>query len=298
LIYRILSYGLLLALLATVHIASVGILTEKNTAFLKTNQQEQISALPAPLLRILAFDYKGIVSDALFIKGIVYIGGFLVQKNHPVERVRLSDSQWRAFLHVMDASTELDPYFQDPYYFANAFLTWDAGMIKEANAFLDKGSRYRHWDWSLPFFAGFNYFYFLQDNDKASEKLMEASRRNNKNLLLASLASKLAFKENKTENSILFLEEMINKTEDEQTREKLKTRLDAFNAILTLEKAVEAYQQKFGRMPEQIDELVKKNILAEIPQDPYGGEYFIDERGQVRTTSETKNLPVQNRQFH
>jgi hypothetical protein len=150
-IYRVLSYGVLLALLVAMHIISVGKLTEKHAAFQNAGYQEQLFSLPIPILKIVAFDYKGIVSDALFIKGLVYLGGFVSQNKTAEERIQLSDSQWRAFLHVMDASTDLDPYFQDPYYLANAFLTWDAGMIQETNALLDKGIRYRNWDPVLPF---------------------------------------------------------------------------------------------------------------------------------------------------
>ena len=49
----------------------------------------------------------------------------------------------------------------DPYFYANAFLPWDAHMTEETNRLLEKGSRYRDWDWMLPFFIGFNDFFFL-----------------------------------------------------------------------------------------------------------------------------------------
>jgi hypothetical protein len=295
LIYRILSYGVLLALLVAVHIVSVDKLTEKHAAFQKTGYQEQLFSLPIPILKIVAFDYKGVVSDVLFIKGLVYIGGFLSQKNNTEEHIRLSDSQWRAFFGIMNASTDLDPYFQDPYYLANAFLTWDAGMIQETNTLLDKGIRYRKWDPVLPFFSGFNYFYFLQENDKASEKLMEASRRHGNNPALANLSLKLAFKAHKTENSISFLEELIDKTDDKQTIKMFKTRIEAFRAILTLEKAVGTYKQKFGAVPINIDQLVINNIIREIPNDPYGGKFSIDTKGMIKTTSEAKLFPYQNK---
>lgn len=277
----------LLLLLAVVHFLSVNKLTEQHDILRKTGYQEQLFTLPSPILRIIALDYKGIVSDFLFMKGMTYIGSFASEEG----RFQLNEEQWRGFYNILDVATDMDPYFQDPYYLANAFLTWDAGMVREANVLLEKGSKYRTWDWTMPFFIGFNYFYFLQDYDKAAEFLMIASRRPGASPTMASLASKLAFKAKRTENSIAFLEEMIKKTDDKSMIKLFKTRVEAFKAILALEKAVDEYRQKFKRSPANLDELIKKKIIFEIPKDPYGGKFFVDSQGAIKTTSESLLLP-------
>jgi hypothetical protein len=283
---RGLIYGIL-ALLVAGHIFTVGILTEKHSALRKTGYQEHLFLLPAPVLRVAALDFKGLASDFLFVKGMVFIGGFI----SPGGRFQLEESQWSEFYKIMDASTDLDPYFQDPYYIANAFLPWDAGMVRETNVLLDKGTRYRTWDWSLPFFSGFNFFYFLQDYDKASERIMVASRRPGSPPLLASLASKLAFKANKIESSIFLLEEMLKNTDDESTKKIFETRIKAYQAIFFLEQAVSTYRRQFKRAPANIEELIKRNIITELPKDPYGGKFYMDLQGNVRTTSEQLLMP-------
>lgn len=283
---RELTYGLV-ALFVVVHIVAVGKLTDQQIALQKSGYQNQLFVLPSPILKIAALDYDGIVSDFLFMKGITYIGAFV----SPGGRFQLNALQWQEFYNILDVSTDLDPYFQDPYYFANAFLTWDAGMVRETNVLLEKGSKYRVWDWTLPFFIGFNYFYFLQDYDKAAEFLMEASRRPGASPSLASLASKLAFKAKKTENSIAFLEEMIKKTDDESMKKLFETRVEVFKAILVLEQAMDVYRQKFRRSPANVEELVKKKIIVEIPKDPYGGKFSVDSKGAIKTTSEYLLLP-------
>jgi hypothetical protein len=287
---RIVNAGLLILFVA-VHIVALNTLTEQHAVLQKSEYQNQLFVLPAPILKVAALDYQGIVSDYLFVKGIVYLGGFVSQKGSGIVQLNLNEHQWHEFYNLMDVSSDLDPYFQDPYYVANAFLAWDAGMIQEANTLLEKGSRYRTWDWSLPFFLGFNYFYFLQDHDKASEKIMEASRRPGASPVLASLASKLAFKSKKTESSILFLEEMIKKTDDESTKKMFEERVEAYKALLVLEKAVDDFKEKFRRVPADIDELIKKKIIAEIPKEPYGGKFYIDSHGAVKTTSESLLVP-------
>ncbi len=286
----------LLVILIVAHVALVNKLTSDRVSLSGTESQDQLFVLPAPILKVVALDYKGVVSDFLFIKGIVFIGGSTKQTGKGPVEIQLNDTQWRSFYSVMDVTTDLDPYFQDPYYLTNAFLTWDAGMVQETNTLLNKGIRYRDWDWTLPFFAGFNSFYFLQQNERASEYLMEASRRPGASPILVSLASKLAFKANKTANSILFLEEMINKTEDEATKKIFETRIDAYRSILALEKATDLYRQRFKKSPMNLDELVNKKILVAIPKDPYGGKFYIDSQGAIKTTSESLLVPYQRKQ--
>lgn len=237
--------------------------------------------ISGPLLKIISLEYDGLLSDYVFIKGMVFLGNRLDKE----KKLHLSKQDWRWVNQIFSISTDLDPYFVDPYYVVNAFLTWDGNMVQEANSLLEKGSRAREWDWSLPFFIGFNEFYFLENNDKASHYLMEASRRPGANPILADLAARLAFKAKKTENSILFMQEMLRKTEDGSLKEQLEIRLEALQNILFIEQAVKRYHDRFRRGPAKLKDLVAKGIIREVPQDPYGGSYFIDTDGAIRSTS-------------
>jgi len=284
---RVLPY-LLLVVLAVIHVIAVGNLSRADAV--RTMPENPLYVLPSSIMKVASLDYDGIVSDFLFIEGMAYLGSnFQYQGN--ILRIPLTEPQWKWFYGVMDVASDLDPYFLDPYYIVNSFLTWEAGMVREANALLEKGSRYRYWDWTIPFLIGFNQFFFLQENDKAADSLMEASRRPGASPVLASLASKLAFKAHRTENSILFLEEMIRKTDDESMKKLFETRVEAFKAILALEKGVVDYRKKFRRAPANLEELVKRHIIAEIPKDPYGGKYSLDAPGRVRSTSEDQLMP-------
>ena len=140
----------------------------------------------------------------------------------------------------------------------------------------------------LPFYIGFNHFYFLQENEKAAFYLMDASKRPGAPSLLPQLAARLMYKANRTENAIIFLQEMIKRTDDESIRKQYETRLNALKAILFLERAATVYQDRFKKPPEKPDDLIAKNIIKEIPQDPYGGEFYIDKDGSIKTTSELR----------
>jgi hypothetical protein len=243
--------------------------------------------IPSPILKIAMLEFQGIASDVLFIEAMVFIGETQQRKETP----RVKAWEWNWLNKILDVATDLDPYFFDPYYYANAFLPWDAGMVKETNKLLAKGSQHRDWDWMLPFFIGFNDFYFMQNDSEAAEYLMEASRRPGGDPLLASIASRLAFKENRTKTAIYFLEETAKYTEDSNLKDRFETRIKALQSIENLDSSVTLFTKKFKRVPSSIDELVTKNIINQLPHDPYGGTYYIANDGKVRTTTSSELEP-------
>jgi hypothetical protein len=63
-------------------------------------------------------------------------------------------------------------------------------------------------------------------------------------------------------------------------------RLQHEKNTLDLTKAVEAYYQKTKTYPGDILVLINEGLIDKIPDDPYGGQYFISKQGQIRSTSE------------
>ncbi len=250
-------------------------------------ETDQSVVLPSSLIKIAALEFRGLASDVYFLNSMVFIGTTQQRKGkNPVK-----EWEWQWLLKVLDTATDLDPYFFDPYYYANAFLPWDAGMVKETNLLLAKGSRYRDWDWMLPFFIGFNKFYFLNDDSESAEFLMEASRRPGGDPMLASIAARLAYKENRIETAIYFLEQTSKNSDDRSIKERFETRIQALRSILYLESAVTEFKKKYGKIPTSIDALVNKNIISQLPRDPYGGTYYLAEGGKVRSTASAELEP-------
>ena len=128
---------------------------------------------------------------------------------------------------------------------------------------------------------------------KAADYLMTASQRPGPSEQLASLAARLAFKEKKTENAILFLEAVAKKTEDENLKKEYETRVRALQARLFLERSVSAYKDKFGRTPVSLKRLTEQGIIKEIPTDPYGGKFSVSPEGEISSTSDYLLMPKQ-----
>ncbi|MEK6724961.1 MAG: hypothetical protein AABY54_00200 [Deltaproteobacteria bacterium] len=240
--------------------------------------------LPPLVVKFMAFEFKSIAADLHYVRASQFYGG-------RVDRLAEATRDDWAWLYTnLWLATELDPYFQDPYYLGNAFLTWDAGLYVQANKLLQKGMDARTWDWTLPFYIGFNKFYFLNENKEAADYLLKAYERPGAIPYLPNLAARLYQREGRTEAALAFLVNFWENERDQKQKKAYEIRIDAFRKILSLEKAAALYKERNGKQPEKLEELVKAGLIKEIPQDPYGGTFYIRGDGVIETTSKLANV--------
>lgn len=243
--------------------------------------------IPSKFSRILALGHQGLLSDFLFLKTATFIGG------RSGAGQKMQEEDWQFVIRSLDVVTDLDPYFKDPYVLAEGLLAWDAGRPEEANRLLQKGVEYRNWDWRLPFFVGFNNFYFLKDYEEASGYIMRAAELPGSPAYLKTLGARLAYYGGKSQTALLFLKEMLAGTDDPLLKKRLQLRLTALERAVMIENALEKFKQQEKRKPNQLSELVTMGYLIVLPEDPYGGKWGILKNGRVFSTSKFANTPAQ-----
>jgi tetratricopeptide (TPR) repeat protein len=144
--------------------------------------------------------------------------------------------------------------------------------------------RYRDWDYYLPYFAGFNYAFFLKDYANAAIYYKRAGELLGTDLPI-NLAGRYMYESGRTDMAIAYLREMIRGAGNEAVKNSLQIRLNAFEAVRTIEQAKGPFHRTFHRYPVSVEELIRKGYLKELPVDPYGGMFYIDNQGMVRSTS-------------
>lgn len=274
---RYVKFSIPLALLVASYIViSVNVWSqrlEKRTVLQPDN------VFPVPFSRILALDYKSLYADFMLAKIINFYGGRALADSP------LADSDWTYIVNALTVVIDLDPYAQDPYLLAESLLPWDGGRVEEANRVLEVGMRHRTTDWQIPFFIGFNHYYFLKDNVRAADILMQASKIPDSPEFLAPFAARLAHQAGKSGTAVVFLKGILAQTSDPRVRANLEKRLLALEAAATIETLVENFRNSHGRLPETVAELVFLGFAKQLPEDPYGGEWGITESGSVESTS-------------
>lgn len=227
-------------------------------------------------------DQRYLVADWAVLKVIIYFGE-LIEKARGKELFQ-SAPDYQGMFKTLQTALRVEPYNRDAYYFAQAAFTWELGRFREVNNMLDYGMKYRTWDYQLPFFAGFNCAYFIKDYAMAAEYMKKAAVISN-NELFTNLAARYFYEAGTTDLGIVFIESMIKSAKNDKERKMYQTRRDALLAIQHLTSAVERYKQIYGTLPGTLDELLNRGILQKLPADPYGGNFYLDEKGIVRSTS-------------
>lgn len=234
----------------------------------------------AEVLRVTVGDQKLLVAHAAVVKVLVYMGALIEKLQHQI----VLPPEYFNMYTTLQTAVKLDPYNDDAYYFAQAAFTWEVGRAKEVNQMLDYGMKYRTWDYMLPFFAGFNASFFLKQYEPAARYMQRAAELSG-NPLLTNLAARYYFESNKSKIGIDFLKMMEKGAKDEQARKLYRLRRIALQASSSIQDAVNQFKKKTGLLPGRLDELVECQVLKRLPEDPYGGRFYLDNSGTVRTTS-------------
>ncbi len=242
---------------------------------------EKMGYTPEPaILKFLSVDQYPVVAATLVMKAINYYGGLVETAPNKVSQ----PPEYYQMHSAIDTAVHLDPYNMDAYYFDQATIVWGAGQVEQTNKLLEYGMRYRTWDYYLPFFAGFNYAYFLKDYDNAARCYKRVGELTGSDLTM-NLAGRYLYEAGKTQLAIDYLSLMVKTARNNAVKKTLETRLQAFLEVRKIENDSALFKERFHRSPRSIEELQAKGFLRESPVDPYGGTFYLDEKGKVRSTS-------------
>lgn len=243
---------------------------------------EKLGYVPsASVLRAASLDQQQLVASSLVMKVLIYYGSIFEAYTNRVK----APLNYEGMVRMIESAVKLDPYNMDGYYFTQAVLSWEHRDIERANALLDYGMQYRDWDFYLPYFAGFNAAYFQKDYDKAAMYFKRAADLTGFDLF-TRLAGRYMYESGKTELAISFMKTMLESTRDEAIRKNFKMRLQALEEVRRGELAVAGFRNKNGFSPKDLADLIASGDLAAPLVDPYGGDFYLDEKSQVRTTSQ------------
>lgn len=235
--------------------------------------------MPSKIIGPASLEFKGLASDFLLFKFMTFMGGKVAFKNV------ISETQWEHLTRTLDTITDLDPYFWDAYLFSEVFLAWDAKRYEDANRLLLKGAKYLTDNYRIFYYLGFNYFYFLKDNENGRKYLMEAAKRPECNSYVANLAARLSVYSFKHQDGIAFLKEMLKETRDKTTYNMFKKRIQTLEKMAFLEEKITEYKKMYSRYPSTLDDILQSGLISTIPKDPYGGQFVIMPNGRIYTTS-------------
>jgi hypothetical protein len=199
----------------------------------------------------------------------------------------------------LDITTTLDPHYEEVYELGAVILATELGNVDKSIALLSKGMKnvsQRHERyWYLPFYIAFNYMYYKGDNQKAAHYLEIASKSPESPAYLPLLISRLYANTDNSDMAIAFLQNMIEQTDSAELRHSLIKRIKDIQVLQhsrLLQNACEVFHTNTGQYPLKLEDLLSTQLVAELPEEPYGGVYMIGKDCSIQSSSDVDDLKL------
>ena len=263
--------------------------TSKNTLRSKHQEFAQQADRPplylpdAKLVKLTTLGFNNLTSNILWFNTNNYFG-----------KQYLGNKDYKWLSHMCHLVTSLNDKAEHVFEFCGSMLSWIAKKPEKSNEILYKAIEAHPKAWRFYYMRGFNYWYFLEDKEKAREDFETASKLPKAPAFLASLASRLMVDTKDPRTAISFLKDLKKNTEDETVKKALEEKIKLGQISLykrKLKNLVSEHEQTTGRKLESLEQLVTSGKLNFVPKDPFDGKFYLNkDTGEIETTSEKKGL--------
>lgn len=214
--------------------------------------------LPAPVQRVALGFLQHLGAEILYVKAAVFLGApptFLPEEKESAE----------ALTRNFEVMTDLYPEFKDTYFLAQSSLAHvSPEYAGRVIGLLDRGIAAYPDDLILPFFQGFDYYYHRDEAARAAEIYAELGRRPGAPSWLGHLAAVLSARDGELQAGLLSLQVMHATEEDERVKARYARDIEIFKKAIGIQVAARTFQEKYGKAPQQLEELVPE-FFAKLP---------------------------------
>ncbi len=246
------------------------------------------------MFEFIAAGMKPLVADFYWIKATTLNADkiFEMQKEMAVKRVSTltmqeevnrSQQDDRDLYDLLSMACRLDPHFVYAYYYGSQLLSWDA-QYTLATSLLERGMRNNPDSAVLASAMSFIQYYFLDDWEKGAEYAQLSYEISGKYAATPKTVANLYAAGRNYDLALTFLADIHETTSDPDTREQIDEQIRYLlveKHIETLQNGVDSFRSKFGRLPADLDVLVRAGIISKMPEDPFGGKYVLKKNGKV-----------------
>lgn len=247
---------------------------------------EEFILLPkGEYLKPLVLGYEQLIGDIIWLRAIQVVGDKVVT---PI------GYDWA--YHALDVITTLDPKFSYAYQLGGVNLSVLGNRPDLSNLLLEKGMKENPDVWQIPFYIGYNNFFYLNNFKSAAEYMAKASELPGHPAYLPKLAARLYVHAGDPDVALEFLTRIYKETEDENVKTTLEKRIKEViieRDVWFLENASRRYREVYDVFPENLQDLVKKKMIQEIPHEPFGGYYYFNSAdGRVYSSKSKERMSV------
>lgn len=226
-------------------------------------------------LKYATFGYRNLAADAIYLWAIQYYTTPTI------------DDRFDHLDHIFAIINELDPRYQDPYEVGAMIAVQEARNIQAAFAILDRGAANNPDQWVYPFNAGHIALMTLKDYPLAEKYFAQCMKVPGAPEFVERLRANAIYKKGDLKTSWDTWLDIFKRAPDERTKKIASNHLYDVKATIdgaALEEAAAKYRERFGRLPADLEVLVRAGFIREVPKDLDGKDYLYDAAtGKVKT---------------
>jgi tetratricopeptide (TPR) repeat protein len=254
---------------------------------------DPVLLLRPAVARALALGFDAFAADLYWVGALHYAGE---PKNQRVCYAQLAN--------YIDLVNALAPDFESAYRFGGLSLPCPSAEgwrnIPEAVTVLRRGVERFPNNWFFRLLLAYDLSAYQKRYPEAGSILIEAAKIPGAPPYLGRLATRMFSQVDDFETAAQIARQLYESTADPKEREALLHRirlLDVARELAILQQAVTEFRAHTGRLPSEIEELVRLGVLSAIPKDSLGGSWQYDSTtGKVRSTALTDSLRLFERQ--
>jgi len=246
---------------------------------MNTNVFTQMLYLPSgKYLKPASFGYYALLSDFVYLWSIQYYGD--PQFSPKMEYLK----------HTYDIITELDPYFAEAYQTGALFMFYEGRNPSAGMALLDKGIEKNPNEWIIAADAGFYCMMNLKDKRRAAEYFEKVVKIPTAPAQAKRVLAGMHFQIGDKIHAYQLWKEVYESSKRPHIKQIAYQHMHDLKVMVDLEalkKAIQQFQERTGKFPFSLQQLLVSQFISEIPIDPDGNSYLYDPRtGEVKYAKE------------
>ncbi len=248
--------------------------------------QETLYLSSPKVLRRMSLGYTGLLADIYWTRAVQYFG----QQHH-------NDSgDFRLLAPLLEVTTELDPKLLPAYEFGANFLApkppSGAGLPGAALSLIKFGIEHNPKQWRLYYNLGFIYYTEFKDYAKAADAFAAGAKLPMANDFMPILAARMAQHAGEFDTARILWFTTYQSTKDGAIRQNAVEHLQAIQVdedITRLEQLIAKYREYTGRVPANMGDLERAELIHGTPVDPKGHAYKLMTDGRIEV-QDPKNI--------
>jgi hypothetical protein len=221
----------------------------------------------------LSFGFPNFLGDLVWLEAVQVSGNRKMLRD---DYDRLSD--------LLSTVIRFDPRFVVPYLLGGIVLGDSPDHAGAALDLLSRGEGQVPLEWRLPFYTGYVQYFSLGNSEEGGMALLRAARIPGSPDYFPLLASRMLSEGHRPDTALAFLQKMVEREADPRRKASLEERIrrvEVERDLQSFDRAIVEYMEHTGVRPRELGDLVRAGVLVRIPEEPYGGQYFLMPDGEV-----------------